>query len=68
MSKFVGLKIKTYTQLIDDGIIKNCIIKRKHIFEYYKNVLEANQLENEIKHLEKNKTDIDGIKKIINNS
>ena len=40
-----------------------CVIKRKLKFEDYKNSLEATQLDNEIKCLEKNKTDIDIIKK-----
>ena len=34
-------------------------------FEHYKNCLEVTQLENKINNLEKNKTDIDSIKKII---
>ena len=42
---------------------KMCVIKRKLKFEDYKNSLEATQLDNEIKCLEKNKTDIDIIKK-----
>ena len=37
--------------------------KRKLKFENYKNCLEATQLENKIIYLEKNKTDIDSIKK-----
>ena len=36
--------------------------KRKLKFEDYKNCLQATQLENNIKHLEKNKIDIDGLK------
>ena len=31
-------------------------------FEDYKNLLEANQLENEINHLENDKLDVDGLK------
>ena len=38
-------------------------MKRKLKFESYKNYLEATKLKNEINHLEKNKTDIDNIKK-----
>ena len=34
----------------------------------YKNCLEATQIGNKIKYLEKNKTNIDSLKKIINNS
>ena len=37
--------------------------KRKLKFENYKNCLEATQLENKIIYLEKNKTDIESIKK-----
>ena len=44
------------------------VIKRKLKFENYKNCLEAMQLENNMNHLEKNKTDIDNIEKIIKNS
>ena len=40
MTKFVGLRAKTYSHLIDDGSedkkakgTKKCIIKRKHKFE-----------------------------------
>ena len=69
MTKFVGLRAKTYSYLIDDGSedkkakgTKKCVIKRKLKFENYKNCLEATQLENKINHLEKNKIDIDKIK------
>ena len=55
MRKFVGLRAKYYSYLIDDG-------KRKLRFENYKNCLEATQLENKMNHLEKNKIDIDRIK------
>ena len=41
---------------------KICVIKRKLKFENHKNCLEATQLENKMNYLEKNKTDIDGIK------
>ena len=53
--KFVGLKAKTYSYLIDDNNedkkakgTKKCVIKRKLKFENYKNCLEATQLENKI--------------------
>ena len=36
--------------------------KRKLKFEDYKNCLQATQLENKIKHLEKNKIDINSLK------
>ena len=61
MTKFFGLRAKTYSYLIDDGSenkggkgTKKCVIKRKLKFENYKNCLEATQLENKINHLEKN--------------
>ena len=60
MTKFVGLRAKTYSYLIDDGSedkkakgTKKCVIKRKLKFENYKNCLEAN--DTKIKYLEKNK-------------
>ena len=44
MSKFVGLRAKTYSYLIDDGSedkkakgTKKCVVKRKLKFENYKN-------------------------------
>ena len=70
MTKFVGLRSKTYSCLIDDGsedykekITKNCVTKRKIKFEKYKNCLEASQIENKINHLQRNKAGIDSIKK-----
>ena len=75
MTKFVGLRAKTYSYLIDDGSeekkakhTKNYVIKRKLKFENYKNCLEATQLDNKIEYLEKNKINIDSLKKIIKNS
>ena len=72
MTKFVWLRAKTYSYLIDDGSehtktngTKECAIKRKLKFENYENCLEATQLENKINYLEKNKIDIDKLKKII---
>ena len=41
---------------------KNSAIKRKLKFQDYKNWLKAAQIENEINHLEKNKTDTDSLK------
>ena len=70
MTKFVGLRAKSYSYLIDDGKedkkakgTKKCVIKRKLKFENYENYLEATKLENKIKHLEKNKINIDSLKK-----
>ena len=66
ITKFVGLRAKTYSYLIDNSSedekgksTKKCVIKRKLNFENYKNCLKATQLENKINHLEKNKIDID---------
>ena len=42
---------------------KICVTKRKLKFENYKNCLEATQLENKINCLEKNKINIDSLKK-----
>ena len=70
MTKFVVLRAKTYSYLINDGsedkktkASKKCVIKRKLKFENRETCLEATQLENKINHLEKNKTDADSIKK-----
>ena len=75
MTKFVGLRAKTYSYLIDDGSEykkgknkKMCVMKRKLKFENYKNCLEATQLENKINYLEKNKIDIDSVKEFIKNN
>ena len=55
MTKFAGLRAKTYSYLIDDSSenkkgkdTKKCVIKRKLKFENYKSCLEATQLENKI--------------------
>ena len=60
MTKFVGLRTKTYSYLRDGSSedkkakgTKECAIKRNLIFENYKNCLEATQIENEINYLEK---------------
>ena len=70
VTKCVGLKAKIYSYLIDDGskdktakITKKCAIKRKLKLENYENCLEATQLENKINFLEKNKINIDRLKK-----
>ena len=66
MVKFVGLRGKTYTYLINDSSedkkaqgTKRCAIKRKCKFGNYKNFLEATQLKKKINHPEKHKIDID---------
>ena len=70
MSKFVGLRAKSYSYLIDvDSEDKNakgtkmCVIKRRLKIENYKNCLEATQLENKINYLEKNEINKDSLKK-----
>ena len=66
MTKFVGLRTKTYSYWIDDGSedkkakgTKMCVIKKNLKFESFKYCLEVSPLENIINYLEKNKTDID---------
>ena len=74
IAKFVGLRAKTYSYLIDDGRrwekrgTKKCIIKGKHKFGNYEKFLEAIEVENKISYLGNNKIDIDNIKKVIKNS
>ena len=60
IKKYVTLKVKTYSYLINDGSegkkakgTKKCVIKRKLKFEYYKNCLGATQLVNKINYQEK---------------
>ena len=60
MQEVVGLRAKTYTDLIDDdsedkkaNYTKKCAGKRKLKFEEYKHCFEAIQLENKINHLKK---------------
>ena len=52
MTKFIGLRTKIYSYLIDDGS-ENC--------------LETSQLNDKIKYLEKIKINIDSLKKFIRN-
>ena len=68
MTKSVGLRAKTYCYLIDDRSedktakgTKKCVIKRKLKYENYQSCLEATQLDNEIKYIEKNKIKIKNI-------
>ena len=70
MTKLVGLRVKFYSYLIDDGTedkkvkgTKKYVTKRKLKFKNYKNCLEATQVEIKVNHLEKNKTGIVSIKK-----
>ena len=54
MTKFVGLRTKSYSDLIDDGSEdkKAKCTKTKLKFENYKSCLQATQLENKINHRE----------------
>ena len=70
MLKFVGLRAKNYSYLIDvDSEEKNakgtkeCVIKRKLKIENQTTCLEATQLENKINYLEKNEINKDSLKK-----
>ena len=72
MKAFVGSRAKTYSYLKDNNDEgkkakdrKKCVIKRKLKFQYYKNCLEAAQIENKISNLEKNKIDVDSLKVLI---
>ena len=62
ITKFAGLRAKTYSHLIDGGIedkkakgAKKCVIKEKTKFENYKKYLKATELDNKLNYLEKNK-------------
>ena len=75
MTKFVELRGKIYSYLIDDGSenkkvksTKKCLIKKKLKFENYKNCLEATKHDNKINYLEKMKLMWIVLKKIIKNS
>ena len=74
MAKFVGLRAKPFSYLIDDGSkdkkakgTKRWVIKKLK-FENHKNCLEATQLDNKKNYLEKRKIDIDSLKKILKSS
>ena len=69
MKEFVGLKAKRFTYLKENNnkdekakATKMCVIKKIYKFQDYKNCLEAVQIENKIRNLEVNKTDVDSIK------
>ena len=61
MTKFVELRKKSYSYLVD-GRSEERVIKRKLKFENYKNCFEATQLHNKINYLEKSKIRIDSLK------
>ena len=60
--KFVELRAKTYSHLKAKDT-KKCVIKRKLKFENYENCLGATKLENKVNYLEKNKINLDSLKK-----
>ena len=66
MTKFAGLRIKTYNYLIDDGIqvkrAKKVYYKRKVSFGNYKICLELTQIEDKINYIEKYEISIGSIK------
>ena len=71
MKEFFGLRAKTYSYLKDNNDedkkskgTKNCVIKIKLEFEDYKSCFEAAQIENKINYLQKNKINIDSLKRI----
>ena len=75
MKEYAGVSTKIYNYSKDNNDedkkakdTKKCFIKRKLKFEGYKNCLEAAQIENKIKHLEKNKIDVDSPKEFIKNN
>ena len=75
ITKFAGFRAKTYVYLIDDSSkdnkakgTKKCVVFRKIKFENYKICSEATQYEIKINHLEKNKIDLDSLKRDHKNS
>ena len=69
MKEFVGLRAKTYNHLKyinnedkKEKGTKKCVTKRKFKLQYYKNCLEAAQIERKINYLRKKKIDVDGLK------
>ena len=74
MTKFVRLRVKIYSYLINDGsedkkakYTKKFAIKEKVKFNYSKNCLQATQFGNEINYLKENRIDIHYLKKVIKN-
>ena len=59
ITKFVGLKSKNYSDLIDDGSKEKKSKRHKKPPENYNTCLEETQLDNKINYLEKNKIDVD---------
>ena len=70
MTKFIGLRAKTYVYLKDDGSedkkakdTTKCVSKKNLKLENCKDCLEATQLDNETKYLQKNKIIINSFKR-----
>ena len=70
MKEFIGLRVKTFSYLKDNNDedrkakgTKKCVVKRKLKFEDYKNCLESVQIENKISNLEKNRNEVNIVKK-----
>ena len=71
MKKFIGLRTKCYSYLIDDGSeyknaksTKKWVIKRKIKFQDHKNCLKASQIINKVNYLEKKKINVDFVNPI----
>ena len=69
MTEFAAIRLNSYSYIRDNNDenkrvkdTEKSVIRRKIKFEDYENCLEANQLEKEIKHLEKNKFYTDDLK------
>ena len=74
MTKFVELRGKIYSYLINDGNEdkkekgkKKCVIKKNLTLKAIR-CLEATQLENKTNHLEKNYVDINSLKEFMKNN
>ena len=73
VTKFVGLRAKIYSYLIDNSTedkkvksTKKFLIKKNLNLKIIKSCLEATQLDNKIKYLEKNKINIGSVKENLN--
>ena len=71
MKKFIGLRTKCYSYLIEDDSeyknakgTKKCVIKRKLKFQDHKNCLKASQIINKVNYLEKKKINVDCVNPI----
>ena len=69
ITKFVGLRSKTYSYLKDNNDegkktkgAKGCVVKRKLKFKDYKNWLKSSQIINTVNYLEKKGINVDTLK------